>query len=68
MVNLLIKKIHIVASRMMVLDSIVADEIDGVKDGLDLIGDYSVLLCGHLILLADLVKVDAGEHRLTSQD
>ena len=45
-------------------DSIIADEIDSVKDGLDLIGDYSVLLCGHsMILQADLVKVDAREHQ-----
>ena len=40
-----------------------------MKDGLDLIGDYSVLLHGHLMILqANLVKADAGEHQWTSQD
>ena len=48
MINLLPEKIQLVVSKLKLSSSPDVDNMNNIKEGLNLIGDYSVLLCGYL--------------------
>lgn len=64
MINLLIEKMQTVVSHMKLSDCPSANELENVKEGLNSIGDWSMLLRGHLnILKTELGRDDDDQQQ-----
>lgn len=54
--------------KLKLLSSTNVNDMDNIKEGLNFMGDYSVLLCGHLNCLnAELKKCDKNNNKDNKQ-
>lgn len=63
MINLLIQKMRTITSQMKLKDWPSMDELENVKEHLDLVGDWGILLHGHLNILKTELRRDEEEQQ-----